>query len=156
MMLPYERCTPQHIRHVVHKSWDRGRKEMALLGFDDEEKWIEHIHAMSAEHGYTAMLEDEPVAVFGAVKVNGTYYTFFAATDKFGVIGRALTRVLRTYLRIKLAEQPDARLELGSVCQHPKADAWFEALGFVLQERNGLLRKYLYVRGKKPARVAIV
>lgn len=139
-----EPCTPEHIRYVVHNSWERGRKEAELCGFKTEEAWVAHIQSMTGEYGYTALHEGVPVAIYGAVEKNGTYYTFFAATESFNAIARQITRFLRRFLIEKLAEKPGARLELGSLCDHPKADDWFKALGFKLIKRDGLLGHYVY------------
>lgn len=146
MSLSCTTCTPEDIHYIVQHTWERGKKEAALCGFPSSDAYAKHLESMAKEYGYVLREGNEPFSVFGATSGNKVYYTFFAATDKFVEHGKAATRFLYKFLRARIAEHPGVRLELGSLCDHPQAKAWFELLGFRLLKQNGLLGHYVYER----------
>lgn len=148
MTLTCDKSTYADIKYVVEHTWERGAKEAEICGFAGADAWISHIEEMSTEYGFVLKNAGVPIAVFGATRMNGKYYTYFAATDVFEHAGKEATLFLMDFLQKKMAEHPEETLELGSACTHPKAHKWFLRLGFEHIMSKGVYSLYVY-RGAK-------
>lgn len=140
-------ATESDIRTVVGGMWQRGAEELARCNHLNKEGIGDVFLSMAKEYAFSFYHDEKPAAVFGAVRDDddeNLYYTWFAATDAFELIGRSATVFLRRFLKEKTAERPEATLELLSMVDHPKADQWFAVLGFSLLSKDQLFRKYRY------------
>lgn len=137
------------IRHVVYNLWERGQAEAQCFEIENKEALISYLERNSSEYGY-ALCDDGlgPVAVFGASEMEGTYYTWFIATDEFLKVAKQATIWLLRFVREQKALRPDERLELHSAVTHEDADRWFQLLGFQPIPCDALFSKYVYAPTK--------
>ena len=148
--LNFAHITPEDLQFIIDKLWDRGVEEAVLYGLKTPEELYQHFIGVSRQHGYCLKVGDEPVAAFGVTPPKGKKYsTWFIATERFSEAGLGITKFLRGFVRERLAEHPEAELELVSAVGHPDATRWFNALGFTQQGApNGVFTRYLYTKGK--------
>lgn len=134
------------VDYVINNLWQRGCDEVKAFGFESTEGLANFIMAGADEHGYVLTADDVPVVVFGASLEQGTWFTWFLATEQFSDLGTQATRFFNDFLKKRLKENPGARLELISACDHSEATRWFRILGFEVMERQGAFTRYKYVR----------
>ena len=150
-MLVFSHVTPQDIDFIIGSLWQRGEEEAVLYGLKSREEMNRHLLGMSKKHGYCISVGTEPVAAFGANSHDDQRYTtWFIATERFTEHALGITKFLRGFIRERVAENPDAELELLSATGHPDAVRWFNALGFVRKgPPNGVFVTYRYAPGVK-------
>lgn len=157
-MVRFEPLKYSDISFVIENLWERGKQELSHHGKMSMEAVMEHL-AIAAAHndGYVMRVEDEPVAVFGAMGKNGHYYSWFLATERFDEVGKTATRLLRGFIKEKVTDRPDATLEMASAGLHPDTERWFDVIGFVKLppkegEEKSPFTRYTYDRQKQLTR----
>lgn len=129
--LTFQTLTPTAASSVIHRLWERGIQEAMIFGIHSDKDMFDYcMRRMYDQHAYSAWLEDDPIAVFGAFPVGGGMYrTWFLATDEFEDCFMALTRRLRQLIEKESVEAGATAVEIFSACIHPKAARWFGLLG---------------------------
>ncbi len=138
---------PRDVQYVVDRAWSPGTEELKRIGTNPHSmvgKFIE-----MADYGWTFFVENEPIAICGAQRLDNTHYTWFMGTPAMEKFGREFTQWLRKFCKEKVQEEGVA-LEMYSASLHPNSDRWFAALGFERAEEDiGIYRHYRYARKNK-------
>lgn len=120
---------PELLAQLWDKLWQRGREELARLGFSIASGYREFLRfAERMIDGGIICADDEPVAVAGICPDgDGTYFTFFQASESFHQHAKKITRIVRDHVR--RCREP---VFIYSVMVHPDTERWFGLLGFEL------------------------
>ena len=133
------------VQAVAQRIWDRGKREVERFGYGDPVSLAAVLVASRPEYAFTLESVGEPVAAFGAFRLEGgSYRSYFLATDAFIPVAKEATRLLRSFLKRETALRPDCRLECLSASDHPDSERWFKLLGFYSAEPLNGLSRYIY------------
>lgn len=146
-MLAFDKVTEDDIDFIINSLWARGEEEAVLYGLKTKDEVKRYLLGVSKNYGFVLRAPgEEPVAAFGAESYDGrNYNTWFIATERFTEQALGITKFLRGFIKERLAERPDAQLNLISAVGHPDAVRWFNALGFDRVKINGVFSTYRYV-----------
>lgn len=147
-------ATPEVVGHVIGNLWERGQRELQILGIEPESAIAIMDQQRSLGAPSMAMWFDgEPVFFCALMRTDDPrgMASAFQATDLFAQYVRPITRTLRR-IQTAAAKQYDLDfIEIISPCVHPESGRWFGALGFQLdvdryvRSRSGE-RLYRFVR----------
>jgi hypothetical protein len=89
---------------------------------------------------FVAGIDGEPIAAIGATPLwGGVWAPWMIATDKFGQIGKCLTRAAKRSIIPGVVKAGVHRAEARSLATHTEAHRWMESLG---AKRESVLRQY--------------
>lgn len=128
-------AVPEAVNHVFDNLWERGARELEMLGFSNE--MARGFVAYQVQAGMPTLalwFDNEPVVIMGLARSDNpnAMSTWFQATELFTEFARPITEELRR----QIAHVGETRnldyVEIISPCVHPHAGRWFRALGFNL------------------------
>jgi hypothetical protein len=120
------------LRRVVNRLWLRGRIEALEFGVSSVDVLLDALAVnVGSRYSFCVSADDDPVIAFGATEVEPEQFTsWFIATDGFENVGIQATRLVRSFLKARRAERPNATLRMTSKAPHPSAERWFRLIGF--------------------------
>lgn len=127
--------------HIFRNMREDDRREVFATRWDTDPDALA-VEAITAwgPFAFVAWADGEPVAAIGATNVwPGVWSAWMIATDKFGHVGKHLTRWVRRVMIPAIREAGCHRVEARSAADHTVAHAWMEALG---AKPEFVLRRY--------------
>lgn len=115
-----------YIAHVFANLWQRGVEELAGLGLTPEQGAEMAMRFALADESRAYLADGVPVCVFGAV--GGA--TWFQATDDFDKHHVGITQAISDL-------SAKGEYTIYSQLVHPKAERWFNRMGFVRDDWQG-------------------
>jgi len=122
----------EDVRHIAEHMRPCDREEIFATQWDDDPAaFTERFCAVAMNFCWVARVDDEPVALIGAVPQHpGVWSVFMFATDRFPEVKILLTRHVKRIIIPTLREDSKAHLAFCySLDRHTAAHKWLECLG---------------------------
>lgn len=148
-------ATPEVVGHIISNLWERGQRELEILGIEPASAIAIMDHQRSLGAPTMAIWFDgEPVVFCALMRTDDPLgmVTAFQATELFSHYVVPITKLLRRALERSARQYGLEFIEIFSPCVHPRTGRWFEALGFRLDlnrfipAKNGGGRLYRFER----------